>query len=58
MTDVQFSEIQISFEFTSSLTSLFISFNVFENALFETLKSMSSQEIKKILAIDSLLNLQ
>ena len=57
-TDVQFFETQISFELAFSLNSLSLSFNVFEDALFETLESMSSQKIRKIFAVDSLSNLQ
>ena len=57
-TDVQFFKTQISFELTFSLNSLFLFFNAFEDALFEILKSMSSQKIWKILAVDNLSNLQ
>ena len=57
-TDVQFSETQISFELTSFLNSLFLFLNVFKDALFEIFESMSSQKIQKILAVNSLLNLQ
>ena len=57
-TDVQFFKIQISFELAFSLTFLFLSFNVFEKTLFETLESMLSQKIRKILAVNSLSNLQ
>ena len=56
--NVQFFKTQIFFELVSFLNSLFLSFNVFEDALFEILKLMSLQKIRKILAVDNLLNLQ